>query len=399
MTKHLPFLLVISLLTCSVEIDISVPSFPDISDYFDISDGLTQMTIALNFFGFCISSIIYGPLSDAFGRRKVMLVGNFVMLIGACGCAIANSIEFLLFSRFIQGFGASTSAVVAFAMVADAYSAEKSAKLIGIMNSLITVFMSIAPIVGSFINETMGWRGNYTTIALISVFSWIMLYFWLPETKKHFNKLSTRKIVYNFKTLLSDSSFLYASCVPSICFSGWMSFVACSSFLYMETYNLPIMYYALHQGTIIAVFSAFSLYSGQISQLIGEKNCVIYGALFTLIGGLFMLSVAFATNKAPYFTTISMIFYGIGAAISYPVVFARSLEIFPNIKGTASSVIMTMRSLMCAGFIAVSSYLYYGSLLTVAAMVLMAAVLIIFCSIKLLKILPFATKEVRFNII
>ena len=88
MTKHLPFLLVISLLTCSVEIDISVPSFPDISDYFDISDGLTQMTIALNFFGFCISSIIYGPLSDAFGRRKVMLAGNFVMLIGACGCAM-----------------------------------------------------------------------------------------------------------------------------------------------------------------------------------------------------------------------------------------------------------------------------------------------------------------------
>jgi len=397
MTKHLPFLLVISLLTCSVEVDISVPSFPDISDYFDISDGLTQMTIALNFFGFCISSIIYGPLSDAFGRRKVMLVGNFIMLVGACGCVIANSIELLLFSRFIQGLGASTSAVVAFAMIADVYSADKSAKLIGTMNSLITVFMSMAPIAGGFINETIGWRGNYTIIAIISVFSWIMLYFWLAETKKHFNKLSAKNITYDFKTLLTDKSFLYASCMPSICFSGWMSFVVCSSFLYMETYDLPIMYYALHQGAIIAVFSAFSLYSGQISQLIGEKNCIIYGGLFALIGGLFMLSVAVITDKSPYLTTISMIIYGMGTAISYPVVFARSLEIFPNIKGTASSTIMAMRALMCAGSIAISSYLYYGSLLTVAAMVLMAAALIIFCSIKLLKVLPFATKEVSFN--
>jgi len=80
MTKNFTFLLVISLLTCSVEVDISVPSFPDISDYFNISDGLTQMTIALNFFGFCLASGFYGPLSDTFGRRKVMLIGNAIML-------------------------------------------------------------------------------------------------------------------------------------------------------------------------------------------------------------------------------------------------------------------------------------------------------------------------------
>ena len=132
MTKNLPYIFVISLITCCIEVDISVPSFPDISDYFNISDGLTQMTIAVNFLGFCLSSVIYGPLSDSYGRRSVMLVGNAIMLIGAIFCVFANTIELLLLSRFIQGFGASTSAVVVFAMIADVYETDKAAKLIGI---------------------------------------------------------------------------------------------------------------------------------------------------------------------------------------------------------------------------------------------------------------------------
>ena len=69
-------------------------------------------------------------------------------------------------------------------MIADVYESEKAAKLIGVMNSLITVFMSIAPIAGGFINNLVGFRGNYFVIALVSLISWVMLYFQLPETKK-----------------------------------------------------------------------------------------------------------------------------------------------------------------------------------------------------------------------
>ena len=142
------------------------------------------MTIAVNFFGFCLSSVAYGPLSDCYGRRNVMLIGNAIMLIGAVLCVVAHNIELLLIARFIQGFGASTSAVVVFAMIADVYETDKAAKLIGLMNSLITVFMSITPLAGGFINNLVGFRGNYFIIALVSVISWIMLYFQLPETKK-----------------------------------------------------------------------------------------------------------------------------------------------------------------------------------------------------------------------
>lgn len=389
MIKNLPFLLVISLLTCCVEVDISVPSFPEISNYFNISDGLTQMTIAMNFLGFCISSAIYGPLSDAFGRRKVMLYGNAIMMIGAVGCAVTNTIEFLLFSRLIQGIGASASAVVAFAMITDAYSSDKSAKLIGTMNSFITVFMSLAPIAGSFINEAMGWRGNYSIIAVISVISWVMLYLWLPETKQRFEVFFTKKIANDFKTLIFDKAFIYASLVPSLTFAGWMSFVACGSFLYIETYKLPIMSYAFHQGVIISAFSLFSLYSGRINKLIGPYNCIIYGTVLMIGGTIGLIIVSLTFDIAPYLTSVSMIIYGAGTAISYPIIFSRSLKLFPEISGTASSVIMAIRSLICAGFIAISSYIYYGKLWTVAVMILAAVLSLTIMTFLLLKLISF----------
>ena len=106
--RFLP-LLILSLIACCIEVDISVPGFPDMGRHFNVEDGIIQMTIAYNFLGFCLGAAIYGPLSDAYGRRPIMIWGNAILLLGAIGCVIAPSIPFLLATRLIQGIGASAS--------------------------------------------------------------------------------------------------------------------------------------------------------------------------------------------------------------------------------------------------------------------------------------------------
>ncbi|NRB10320.1 MAG: MFS transporter [Rickettsiaceae bacterium] len=386
----LPFILVLSLIACCIEVDISVPSLPDISDYFAISDGLTQMTVAFNFLGFCLASIIYGPLSDCFGRRIVMVIGNLIMLVGAIGCTISFSIEFLLFARFIQGIGASTSAVVAFAMIADVYKGRVGAKIIGSMNSLITVFMAMAPVAGAFINEMIGWRGNYGIVTIICLISWIMLYFQLPETKKEFATFKVRKISGDYLKLLASPSFIYSSIVPSVFFSGYMAFVACGSFLYMETYKLHIFYYALHQGVIIGVFSIVSMYVGKIHNFIGSmRKNIIYSTILNIFATLmFFISGLFFTENV-YLVTCSMILFSTSSAVCYPIVFAKSLEIFPEIKGTASSLVMSMRALICFLVVALTSYLYDGTLFKVSLVILFCCIIIIFSVYRMFKFIPF----------
>nr|WP_237349961.1 MFS transporter [Wolbachia endosymbiont of Cylisticus convexus] len=179
----LPFLLILSLIAKFIEIDISIPSFPDIVRYFNVSEGTIQLTIAYNFLGFCIGGLFFGPLSECYGRRRIMIIGNTFLLIGAVGCVVAPSVFYLLISRFIQGIGVSTSVVV-FAIIADSYKGDKAVKFIGIMNSVLTVVMAIAPVLGSFINEIVGWRGNYASVAILCLISWVLLLFLLPETKR-----------------------------------------------------------------------------------------------------------------------------------------------------------------------------------------------------------------------
>lgn len=367
----------------------SIPSFPDIAEYFNISEALTQMTIAVNFFGFCLSSIVYGPLSDSYGRRSVMLYGNAIMTLGACICALANNIEILLFARFIQGLGASTSAVVAFAVIADSYSADKSAKIIGIMNSMITIFMSAAPIAGGFINEAVGWRGSYIIIAVISLTSWVLLYFRLPETNTNKFVFISKNILQNFKQIIFDRKFIYSSLAPSLIYAGWMSFVACGAFLYTGVYGLSIIKYTLHQGAVISVFSLFSFYCFRVHNLLGQKRSIISGIILMLGGGIIMTVTSLSYAKAPYLTTVSMMIYSIGSAISYPIIFTKSLDIYPNLKGTSSSLIMSVRALLCSLFISLSSYFYDDSLTSIAFVILIIVLIYMFLIIKLLKIPSF----------
>lgn len=376
-------LLVLSLIACCIEVDISVPGFPDMAHYFGVSEGKIQLTIALNFVGFCLASLIYGPLSEAYGRRVLMVAGNFVMVIGAVGCVIAPNLELLLAARFVQGLGAAASAVVVFAMIADTYQGQKSARLIGVMNSLLTTAMAAAPVIGGFINEAIGWRGNYCVVAVVSAVSWVLLLVLLPETRQERSVVSWRKISGDFRQLLSSGRFMVYAIVPSTCGAAYFSFIACASFLYQETYQIDIVTYSLHQGLIVGAFSVVSSFAANIAAYIGRHKSLTLGGLMGIGGALLMLSLSFFGKSGAYSTTLSMILFSSGAAIVYPLVFASSLEIFPDMRGTASSLIMSFRAFIISVSVALMGYFYDGSARNVALIILVIMILA-FCLVKLI---------------
>jgi MFS transporter, DHA1 family, multidrug resistance protein len=378
-------LLILSLIACCIEVDISAPSFPDMAQYFHVDDGTIQMTIAYNFLGFCLGSILYGPLSDAYGRRPLMIWGNAILALGAIGCVLAPTIPSLLITRFVQGVGAAASAVVVFAMIADAYpSKEKSTQLIGTMNAIFTIIMASAPIAGGFINEVVGWRGNYGIVAIICIISWIFLALLLPETKRSLESFQWGKMTKRYTKLLSSFSFISASLAPSLLYSAYLSFIAQAPFLYTETYHLSLMEYVLHQGAIILAFSAMSLFSGRIISRLGDDKSIVWGSRLSGTGAILMVLINSIYPGSPYLMTATMSLVSIGSAIVYPVIFAGSLEIFPQIKGAASSLIMSMRAFVCFAFVWVTGELYNGNPIRISLIVLSAIAISLFLIYRLL---------------
>lgn len=247
-------IIVCSIITFCLEIDLAAPSFPAMASYFGVDDGMIQYTIAINFIGFCVASLFYGALSDTYGRRPIMVIGSLILMVGGVGCVFAPTIEWMLLFRLIQGIGASAAAVVAFAMIADRYTGEESVRRIALLNAMVTIFMAVAPIVGSFINETWGWRGNLTTIAALSTLSCGLIIFGLPETHHKTGIFSIKQLFTDYRFINKNWTFFNASLVPSLLSAAYMSFVACAAFLYTETYSNSIKEYAIHQGIIVAAF-------------------------------------------------------------------------------------------------------------------------------------------------
>ena len=370
--QYLPFLLIVALINSCIELEISAPSFLDIAEQLQVPDSMVGLTITYNLFGFCLAALIYGPLSESYGRRKIMLIGNVILVIGAIGCVFAPSIEGLLMTRFIQGIGAATSAVVVSAIIADSYGIDKATQLYGIMNAIFTTIMALAPIIGGFINKEIGWRGNYACVAIICLISLILLYFFLPETLKKQTPLNTKSIFTDYRTLLINPIFLSASAVPSLCYGVYMAFIAISPFLYMQTFKLDMLNYTLHQGVVIAVFAIVSLGSGRLIKELGTINAIYLGLVLYIIGSILTL---FANS--PYVTTFSLSICGIGSAIFYPIIFVRSIEIFPELKGTASSAIMSMRYVLCSTLTWIASYSYDGTPATFAHVIIVTTLFII----------------------
>ncbi len=386
--KNIILLLISSLIGSTICVEIVIPSFPNVSDYFNISDNLTQMILATNYFGYGFSSVIYGPLSEFYGRKKVMIFGNLVMLLGSLGCAMSESIYVLLLFRFIQGFGSSTSSIISSVIVIDVFSGKRASNAISKITSFLFTLVAFAPILGGIINTKFGWRGNYWIICIITLISVLFLLIFLPETRNKREKFNILFIIKNYIDSFSNKKFIYLAIALSVYSALYESFIVCAPFLYMETYKLSIQEYSLHQAAMILTFSITSLFVNFFIHLLGEKRLICVAFIISLLGIIILCFITFFfshLNNIVYVITISMLIFAVGEAIIYPIFYTKSLEMIPNLQGTISSSLAIIKSIINGIFITIMSYFYDGSLLSVFLILLLNMLFIIIFMLKSLK--------------
>ncbi|WP_083502890.1 multidrug effflux MFS transporter [Legionella gratiana] len=362
-------LIVISLLGCCMEIDISLPSFPSIMTYFGSTEAQVQSTLSLNFLAFCLSGLLYGPLSESWGRRGLMIFGATCFLIGAIGCVFSFSIYQLMFWRFVQGLGASSTLVMGFAMISDRYSGEVAANYIGKINAYVTIFMAAAPILGSAIINYFTWRANFTFVAIIALISWLFLIWQLPETKTKKQPLNVLTLFKDYWTVFSHGKFLIYASMPNMLVTAYLTFVGSASFYYINTSKLSYFQFAMQQGLIVLIFSLTSFYAEKVVAKIGSRKAVNFGMVCCTISIVLFTYFAFQHPDSPRLITFAMCWMAVGCAFPMSVTFAQSLEILPNLKGTCSSFIMSTRLFISSGAVALTGLFFDGSMRPVALVI------------------------------
>ncbi len=152
-----------------MEVDIFIPSYPELQQQFCLSPAKVQLCLSLNFITYCIGSLYAGPLGDRYGLRRVILSGLVIFIIGSVACCFAADFSYILLGRILQGFGMAAPACLGYVVIAERYPIEKQAAMFGTLNGCITVAMAFAPVIGSYVAIYAGWRGNFAVLLLLAL--------------------------------------------------------------------------------------------------------------------------------------------------------------------------------------------------------------------------------------
>ena len=338
-------------------IDAYLPAFPQIQSTLHASALEVQQTLTAYMLAFAGMVLWHGALSDAFGRRNVILVALVVFAIGTFGCAAASSVHYLWVFRIMQGVSAGAGVVVGRAIIRDLYSDTAAARLLSMVTMIFSIAPAIAPVLGGWIVIFFGWRAIFLALCLFTlVLGWVC---WqhLPETvpKEQRQPFNPRFLAGSYSAIFGSFLFHMKAGITALNFAGLFLYITASPVMLPQQLHLgPSGFAWLFVPTVSGIF----LGSMAANRMAGRKSF----AQQIWIGFGFMLSaVAFNVGyhlflpPALPWTVLPMFFFTFGSSVIAPGATLLALDLFPHIRGTVASCqsfVSTLLGAIVAGLIA-----------------------------------------------
>jgi DHA1 family bicyclomycin/chloramphenicol resistance-like MFS transporter len=369
--KKCLFLIIVIFIAACIETDIYLPAFPDMMRAFSSTEGAIQGLLTWNFIGICVSGPLYGPLSDAYGRKKPLIIALLLFLFGSILTCVAQDLNQMLYGRILQGLGSGGCFTLGTAIVFDSFQKEKAIKALNFLNMIIPLIMAGAPLLGAYLNYTFGFRSNFLTIAAFVFVSLCISLFFFDESLAVEKRTSFnwKGILRDFKLAFSCLAFWQITLAISLLFAGYISFLSGSSVLFVLEFGISKALFPLFQAAVLGAWIAGGLMLNSILAKWVHAKVKRAGMFLAIVGvvELAVAAIAFPTNA--WVITLGMLLYSFGANWIIGLYFPESMEILPSIKGVTSSLVTSVRLLIAAVVIGIASYLYNGTIYPLAGIV------------------------------
>lgn len=346
------------------EVDIFVPSFPDLQKTFDLTPFMVELTLGLNLTAHCFTSLIVGNLGDRYGRRPIILIGLVIFLIGSIFCVFAEAYWHMLLGRILQGIGVSGPVVLSYVVIADLYSTEKQQKIMGSLNGIIGLAMACAPVVGSYVNYYYSWQGNFSVLLILAVVCFILGFIFLPKSQK--NPTVSLSLKEYIPIVQTKTTFYYIATLVLVLQGFWI-FVGMSPIFYMEELGVSLTDFGFYQGALAGSFSLISLNSRYLLNRFGQKKCfsfcVILLALFMVVMPILMIF----NVRDPLLITSVMLLQSVGLIFPITILWPLMLQTIPDALSRISAVAVSARLIFTAFSIQLASYFYDGTIRSLGA--------------------------------
>ncbi|WP_369345482.1 multidrug effflux MFS transporter [Demequina maris] len=273
-------------------IDMYLPAFPTVAADLAASDAAIQLTLTATTVGFALGQLVVGPLSDAFGRKKPLILATIVHILASAFVVFAPTVEWVMAGRVLQGIGAAGGGVVAMAMVRDLFAGQALIRMLARMALVVGLAPVAAPVIGSQLLNLMDWRGLFVVLALYGTAVVLVVGGVIKETmpveRRGGASLSATRARYAH--LLGDAAFVGISLVGALTFAALFSYLSASSFVLQDVFGLSPQEY----GIVFAMNSIGLVIANQASarlmRVLAPRAVATGGLIIMLTGAILIIA-------------------------------------------------------------------------------------------------------------
>ena len=329
-------------------IDAILPALPEISAVMSpTSPNKTQLVISSFVIGMGIATLFTGPLSDSFGRKKIIFFGGVIYITGALIASYSKTLEIMLLGRFIQGIGVAGPRIVALAIVRDLYEGRRMAQIVSIAMIVFTLVPAVAPMLGALIVSNFGWRSIFIAFILFSIVSIGWLLIRQEETLKpeHRVKFTFLNLTNSIKECFSNKIFITSTCLQAFAFGSLFASLSTIQQIFDTTYNKNDSF--PEWFALIALISGLASFANSFFVVkVGMRKLIEIGFLIGIIFSLFLITFSFISSIPflLYFIWQSSVFFMIGLMIGN--LNALAMQPMGHIAGLAASIIGSISTII-----------------------------------------------------
>lgn len=375
-----------------ISTDLYLPSLPGLAREFGVAVADVQLTLSVFLVGLAGAQLVYGPLSDRFGRRPVLLVGLAVYVLASLACLLAPTIPVLVAVRFVQAIGACVGPVLARAIVRDVHGRDGAARILAYMSAAMALAPAIGPIIGGFVEVWFGWRVNFLLLVAYGAAGFVITWRLLPETNRAPDPDAAQlaRIVSGYGGLIGHRSYVGFVLCCAFAYSGIFAFISGSSFVIVEVVGLgPDGFGFCFAGAVVGYMIGTTAV-GRLSRRFGIERLIAIGAGVALAGGLLLVGlslsmVATAGIIGALAIVLPMLVYMIGTGLVLPSAVAGAVGPFPQAAGAASALLGFTQMAVAAVVGMGVARLLDGTALPMTAAIALAAVGILLAFVLLVR--------------
>jgi DHA1 family bicyclomycin/chloramphenicol resistance-like MFS transporter len=328
-------------------IDLYLPAFPTVAADLHASDAAIQITLTATLVGFALGQMIVGPLADAFGRRRPLIIATGIHVVASIAVALAPTVELVTVGRVFQGIGAAGSGVVAMAIVRDLFSGQRLIRMLSRLALVWGLAPVLAPVIGSQLLRVIEWRGVFVVLAGYGLVMVVVSAFFMIETLPADKRgtFSGRAVARRYRHLARDGAFVGAAILGSMAFTALFSYLSSSSFLLQDVFGLSAQQYGIAFGVNSLGLVAATQISARLMRRFAPKSVATVGLLIMTSGALSLLACGLADGPLGW-VLVSLFFVVSPLGIIMPTVQVTALANHAEEAGTAASLIGALNSLL-----------------------------------------------------